>query len=101
MQRGVILDARRGGVVRRYTLGAIMAAQIYEAAGAAIPDLESKIRAGEFSPLRDWLKDEIHAVGSLYANPDDLLREVTGDALKTSPFCDYLEAKYSALYGLD
>eukprot|EP00629_Pelagomonadales_sp_RCC1024_P000531 CAMPEP_0119277994 /NCGR_PEP_ID=MMETSP1329-20130426/18268_1 /TAXON_ID=114041 /ORGANISM="Genus nov. species nov., Strain RCC1024" /LENGTH=521 /DNA_ID=CAMNT_0007278491 /DNA_START=166 /DNA_END=1728 /DNA_ORIENTATION=+ len=69
------------GYFPSYTLGAIMAAQIYDAAGKAIPDLESKIRAGEFSPLRDWLQTEIHAVGSLYANPDDLLKKVTGGAL--------------------
>ncbi|GBF90989.1 hypothetical protein Rsub_03844 [Raphidocelis subcapitata] len=35
-----------------YMLGAMYAAQIYQKAAAEIPDLEAKIAAGEFKPLR-------------------------------------------------
>ena len=77
-----------------------MAAQIFAAAEDALPDLEAQIRRGEFAPLREWLRTEIHEVGSTYASPDDLLRAVTGDGIDPGPFMDYLTAKYGALYGL-
>ena len=90
------------GYFPSYTLGAIMAAQIFDAAKAAIPDLEAKVAAGDFAPLRAWLGDEIHAVGSLYASPDELLAKVTGGSsgIDPKPFLAYLTAKYAALYGL-
>jgi carboxypeptidase Taq len=40
-----------------------------------IPDLEEQIAAGNFSPLRHWLNEKIHRVGSLYANGDELMVE--------------------------
>jgi len=88
------------GYFPSYTLGAIMAAQIFAAAEAALPDLQNQIRRGEFVPLREWLRTEIHEVGSTYASPDDLLRAVTGDGIDPGPFLKYLTAKYGALYGL-
>ena len=63
-------------------------------------DLSDQIRRGEFAPLREWLRTEIHEVGSTCASPDDLLRAVTGDGIDPAPFLDYLTAKYGALYGL-
>ena len=88
------------GYFPSYTLGAIMAAQIFAAAEAALPDLQNQIRRGEFVPLREWLRTEIHEVGSTYVSPDDLLRAVTGDGIDPAPFMDYLTAKYGKLYGL-
>ena len=98
-RRGCDVDSSTA-LRRRYTLGAMMAAQIWTAAEAAVPDLGGKIRAGDFAPLREWLRTSIHEVGSTYASPDDLLRTVTGAPLEPRPFLDYLERKYTALYGL-
>ena len=88
------------GYFPSYTLGAIMAAQIFAAAEDALPGLSDQIRRGEFAPLREWLRTEIHEVGSTYASPDDLLRAVTGDGIDPAPFLNYLTAKYGELYGL-
>ena len=77
-----------------------MAAQIFAAAEDALPGLSDQISRGEFAPLREWLRTEIHEVGSTYASPDDLLRAVTGDGIDPGPFLKYLTAKYGALYGL-
>ena len=89
------------GYFPSYTLGAIMAAQIFTAAADKLPGLSEQISKGEFAPLREWLRTEIHEVGSTYASPDDLLRAVTGDGIDPKPFLDYLRAKYSELYGLN
>jgi len=42
------------GYFPTYTLGAIYSVQIFNAAKKAIPDLEGKIRNGEFAPLKEW-----------------------------------------------
>lgn len=45
------------GYFPSYSLGAMMATQIFEAASKELPGLESSIVAGEFSPLRKWLNE--------------------------------------------
>jgi carboxypeptidase Taq len=90
------------GYFPSYTLGAIMAVQIFEAAKVDLgPEiLASQIAAGEFAPLREWLREKIHAVGSIYSSPDELLTAVTGGPVSSRPFLDYLTKKYSELYQL-
>lgn len=65
-----------------------------------IPSLEKEIAAGNFKPLRDWLKVKIHQVGSLHPNGDELMKAVTGSPLDPSVFLNYLRTKYSVLYKL-
>ncbi len=77
-----------------------MAAQIFDAAEIQIPDIREKIKAGEFGPIRRWLRENIHEVGSLYASPDELLTAVTGKPLDPEIYVRYLENKYKELYNL-
>ena len=44
------------GYFPTYTLGAMIAAQLFEAAREAIPDLTASIAAGDFEPLFAWLR---------------------------------------------
>ena len=78
-----------------------MAAQIFAAAEDALPDWLplDQIRRGEFAPLREWLRTEIHEVGSTYASPDTCFG---GHGLRhrSGAVPHYLTAKYGALYGL-
>jgi Zn-dependent M32 family carboxypeptidase len=62
------------------------ATQIFQKATSEIPDLESKIAAGEFAPLKAWLNARIHAAGSLHASGDELMVAATGSALDPSIF---------------
>lgn len=86
------------GYFPSYSLGAMMAAQFYETAKGQIDDLEGKISRGDFAPLREWLQEKIHSVGSLYASPDELLKTVTGKELDPKIYVNYLKNKYSELY---
>ena len=54
------------GYFPSYTLGAIMAVQIFGAAKADLgeDELKKQISSGDFSPLREWLREKIHARGS-------------------------------------
>ena len=90
------------GYFPSYTLGAIMATQIYNAAERELgeEELSASIRRGEFGPLREWLREKVHAVGSLHPSPDELLTTISGEGVSPQPFLAYLNKKYSALYGL-
>lgn len=81
------------GYFPTYTLGAMSAAQIYQAADRALEDLNGDITKGDFSNLLGWLGDNIHAKASLLAT-DDLLKEATGETLNPEIFINHLEARY-------
>jgi carboxypeptidase Taq len=87
------------GYFPTYALGNLYAAQFYEAARAAMPDLEEKIARGELRPLREWLRENIHRQGKRY-RANELVKAVTGRDLSPEPFVRYLQMKYKPLYGI-
>lgn len=87
------------GYFPSYSLGAMTAAQLYRHLKTEVmPDIEEKIKSGNFKEIKDWLKTEIHEVGSLYPSLDELLEKVTGEPLNTKYFLQYLDEKYSKVY---
>jgi len=90
------------GYFPSYTLGAMMAVQIFNAAKRELGDaaLDGQIARGEFGPLREWLREKVHSVGSIHASPDELLLTIAGEPVSAAPFLEYLTAKYSELYQL-
>ena len=78
-----------------YSLGAMMAAQIYAAATAQNPDIPSEISRGEFSTLRDWLGRNVHALASSRST-EEILIGATGNSLDAGNFTRHLEARYLA-----
>src|SRR5215472_366044 len=58
------------GYFPTYTLGAMIAAQLFEAVRAALPDLEAAIAAGDFAPLFGWLRENVHGRGSLLSTAE-------------------------------
>ena len=82
-----------------YALGNLYAAQFYQAAQKAIPDLQKKISSGNFAELLSWLRKNIHAHGKYY-NADALVREVSGEPLRSRYFIDYIRTKYTKIYQL-
>jgi carboxypeptidase Taq len=78
-----------------YTLGAIMAAQLFEAASAAELEILPAVGRGDFGPLLGWLRANVHAHGSLMDMPD-LLARATGRPLELQPFLNHLQARYGA-----
>jgi carboxypeptidase Taq len=81
------------GYFPTYTLGAMTAAQIFEAACKAEPEILPSIGRGEFSPLVGWLRANIHAKGSLLET-DALLTQATGRPLDASVFKAHLRRRY-------
>lgn len=87
------------GYFPTYSLGSVLAAQLFAAATEDIPDIEEQIRSGEFDALHDWLTENVHQHGQRYTTPD-LVREATGEDYTADYFLDYVEEKYSELYNL-
>lgn len=81
------------GYFPTYTLGALAAAQIFDAATRAVPDILPGIARGNFQPLMMWLRDNIHSRGS-YHSASDLIEEATGAPLGTDVFRAHLERRY-------
>ncbi len=66
-----------------------------------IPNLEESISNGDFTPLRVFLNERIHHLGSLYPNGDELMIAVTGKPLDPQIYLlNYLRNKYTELYKL-
>jgi carboxypeptidase Taq len=76
-----------------YTLGALAAAQLFQALRAAHPDLDSRIAAGDFSGLLGWLRTNVHEKGS-FVSPRELIAEATGRPLGAEAFKFHLERRY-------
>ena len=52
------------GYFPTYTLGNVIAAQLWDAhARATCPDLDGQIERGDFTPLREWLRENVHRHG--------------------------------------
>ncbi|CAH1650731.1 Metal-dependent carboxypeptidase [Hyphomicrobiales bacterium] len=81
------------GYFPTYTLGAMTAAQIFDAACRAEPGILPGIGKGDFSPLVGWLRANIHGKGSLLQT-DDLLTQATGRPLDASVFKAHLRRRY-------
>jgi carboxypeptidase Taq len=86
------------GYFPTYTLGNVISAQVRAAALRAIPDLYEKVEAGDFAPVRGFLREAIHRWGSTYP-PQELVEKATGEPLNPAHFNEYIYWKYVRLPG--
>jgi carboxypeptidase Taq len=81
------------GYFPTYTLGAMTAAQLFDAARRAKPEIPEAIGKGDFAPLLAWLRENVHGHGSRLSNRD-LLTRATGRPLDPAVFKRHLETRY-------
>ena len=81
------------GYFPTYTLGAIAAAQLFDAAKKSNKEILPSIGRGDFAPLLTWLRANVHSKGSLQSMPD-LLKAATGRALDPETYKAHLKARY-------
>ena len=84
------------GYFPTYSLGSVLAAQL-DATVREELSLAEGIREGEFDPLREWLRENVHQHGCRYTTPE-LIREATGEDVTADYFLEYVDAKYRSLY---
>ena len=87
------------GYFPSYALGNLYGLQFWEKLKSCLPGTEELIAGGNFAPIRSWLKDTIYCWGHRL-EPRDLLKTVTGSSLSAGPFINYIESKYSGIYGI-
>lgn len=85
------------GYFPSYTLGNMMAAQLWATIRRQIPAVESQIAQGDFSALLSWLRLNIHRHGKRY-DTNTLVQTVTGEPLSPSALIAYLRERYLPLY---
>lgn len=81
------------GYFPSYALGAMIAAQLWESLHAERPTIDEEIATGQFGPLFEWLRQNVHGQGARISI-QDLMKNATGKPLSASSSLRYLEAKY-------
>ena len=87
------------GYFPSYALGSAYGAQILRTMEKEF-DVFAAVRAGELYRVTDWLTRHVFSIASL-STPDEWIRRITGESLNPNYFLDYLEDKFTRLYGLD
>lgn len=83
------------GYFSTYLIGTVASVQIWAAARRDLPELEEQVGRGEFTPLREWLGEHVHALGRKYS-PQETLRRASGSPVAAQPYLDYLRNTYGA-----
>jgi carboxypeptidase Taq len=98
-RQGVLQDVHWSeglfGYFPTYAIGNVIAGQLWARIDAEMPDLDERLAAGDFAPLRDWLGEHVHRHGRRLM-PDELLARVVGGPLDPAPYLAYLERKLEA-----
>jgi len=101
--QGVLQDvhwsAGQLGTFCNYTIGNIMAAQLFETARGEDPSIQEALDRADYEPLRAWLTDRVCQHGRRYTR-EQLLIRATGRGLDPEPYLRYLTAKFSEIYAL-
>lgn len=87
------------GYFPTYTLGTLYAAAFFAKAEAELGSLDDDLRRGDCTRLLGWLRENIHQYGYIYP-AKELAQRVLDEKLSPRPFCNYLEKKYSSMYGV-
>ncbi len=81
------------GYFPTYTIGAVMAAQLFKAIRTSIPDLDDAIRCGELDGLFGWLRKHVHSRGRSVSGAD-IIADATGSELRFTAYIEHLQSRY-------
>lgn len=81
------------GYFPSYTIGAMAAAQLFEAATKARPGIFAELARGEFTSLRDYAREHVHEYGSRY-DTNGILERATGRGLDVDVLLKHLRRRY-------
>ncbi|MCC6704497.1 MAG: carboxypeptidase M32 [Thermomicrobiales bacterium] len=108
---GVVPETNREGVLQdvhwsagavgtfvSYTLGNVIAAQLWQKIVVDLPSIEDQIANGEFGPLREWLRVKVHAHGQTRTTRETLAK-IGIPGLDPEPLRASIAKKALELYG--
>lgn len=109
---GVAVDQSSNGVLQdvhwsfglfgyfpTYSLGNVYAGCLYRSLREAIPALDDALAKGDTSQATGWLRDNLQQFGGL-REPRETIRHACGFEPSEAPLLEYLDEKFSALYGV-
>jgi carboxypeptidase Taq len=101
---GVLQDAHWSsgsfGYFPTYSLGNVIAGQLWETVRAELPDLDAQLADGDATPLRDWLAERVYRHGGKLL-PAEMVERVCGGSLDTGPLLAYLRERFGEIYELE
>lgn len=87
------------GYFPTYTLGTMLAAQLWEAMARDLGPLDARVAGGDFAPMLAWLRDKVHRHGQAGYGDATALR-ATGSPLSAEPLMRHLRARAAEVYGV-
>ena len=87
------------GYFPTYALGNVYAGCLMKTLRRDLPTLDAHLALGQTTPATNWLRDKVQRHGGLY-EPRETIERACGFSPDEGPLLDYLEAKFSDLYGL-
>lgn len=85
------------GYFPSYSIGNMLAAQLWYKVREEVPDLDHRLASGDFETLLAWLRSHIHVHGRRFGVLE-LTRRATGAELSPKPLMRYLRERYGPLY---
>lgn len=86
------------GYFPSYAIGTAVSAQLYSCMKEKMP-IEEYLREGNLTPIREFLRDNIHKYGAT-KNTNQILMDVCGEEFNADYYVKYLKEKYTKLYDL-
>jgi carboxypeptidase Taq len=94
--RGVLQDVHWSGgafgYFPTYSLGNVIAGQLWNAASEQIGDLDERIAAGDLASLGEWLRENVHRHGRRLS-PAQILERAGCGELSVGPLLDHLQRR--------
>lgn len=87
------------GYFPSYTLGKLYAAMEWNALHKAMPDVKDRIANGDFAPIKEWLRTNIHEYGRT-ETPAQIVQRVCGRPLTEDDFLAYVSDKSKLVYNI-
>ena len=81
------------GYFPAYTMGRLIAAQLYNTALTTHPEIPERISQGDFQPLMNWLNKHVHSKGSSLTM-DELVIQATDEPLTAYYFLNSIKDRY-------
>jgi carboxypeptidase Taq len=87
------------GYFPTYTLGNVYAGCLHKALRLDLPNLDAALAQGDTAPATEWLREGVQRHGGL-REPRATIALACGFEPDEGPLLDYLDAKFSAIYGV-
>lgn len=80
-----------------YGIGDLISSQITAKMNKSLPEWQNSLQKGKFTPIREWLKTNVHEKGGTL-DCLDMVKSITGEDLTPKYHLKYLEEKFSKIY---